>query len=65
MGEEVLADPEEEGTEVLADLEEVGQEEQVDQGAQVVQVALAGQGVLAWCCSAPAQHHMASYAWPC
>ena len=47
MGEEVLADPEEEGTEVLAGMEEVGQEEQVDQGVQVVQVALAGQGDLA------------------
>ena len=42
-----MADPEEEGTEVLADLEEVGEEEQVDQGVQVVQVALAGQGELA------------------
>ena len=44
VGEEVLADTEEVGEEVLAGLEEVGQEEQVD---QVVQVALAGQGVLA------------------
>ena len=35
------------GEEDLADLEEVGEEEQVDQGVQVVQVALAGQGELA------------------
>ena len=42
-----LADPEEVGEEVLADPEEVGEEEQVDQGVQVVQVALAGQGELA------------------
>ena len=38
---------EEEGTEVLAGMEEVGQEEQVDPGIQVVQVASAGQVVLA------------------
>ena len=31
----------------MADLEEVGEEEQVDQGVQVVQVVLAGQGELA------------------
>ena len=42
-----MADLEEVGEEVLADLEEVGEEEQVDQGVQVVQVALAGQGELA------------------
>ena len=47
VGEEVLADLEEVGEEDLADLEEVGEEEQVDQGVQVVQVALAGQGELA------------------
>ena len=46
--EEVLAEEEEEeGTEVLAGMEEVGQEEQVDPGIQVVQVASAGQVVLA------------------
>ena len=38
---------EEEGTEVLAGMEEVGQEEQVDTGIQVIQVASAGQVVLA------------------
>ena len=38
---------EEEGTEVLEGMEEVGQEEQVDPGIQVVQVASAGQVVLA------------------
>ena len=38
---------EEEGTEVLAGMEEVGQEEQVDPGIQVIQVASAGQVVLA------------------
>ena len=48
MEEEVLAEEEEEeGTEVLAGMEEVGQEEQVDPGIQVVQVASAGQVVLA------------------
>ena len=47
VGEEVLADLEEEGAEVLADLKGVGEEEQVNQGVQVVQVALAGQGELA------------------
>ena len=31
----------------LADQEEVGEEDRVDQGVQVVQVALAGQGELA------------------
>ena len=43
MGEE----EEEEGTEVLEGMEEVGQEEQVDTGIQVIQVASAGQVVLA------------------
>ena len=38
---------EEEGTEVLAGMEEVGQEEQVDPGIQVTQVASAGQVELA------------------
>ena len=38
---------EEEGTEVLEGMEEVGQEEQVDTGIQVIQVASAGQVVLA------------------
>ena len=38
---------EEEGTEVLAGMEEVGQEEPVDTGIQVIQVASAGQVVLA------------------
>ena len=38
---------EEEGTEVLAGMEEVGQEGQVDPGIQAIQVASAGQVVLA------------------
>ena len=42
-----MADPEEEGTEVLAGMEEVGQEGQVDPGIQAIQVASAGQVVLA------------------
>ena len=43
----MAGEEEEEGTEVLAGMEEVGQEEQVDPGIQVVQVASAGQVVLA------------------
>ena len=42
-----MADSGEVGEEDLADLEEVRQEEQVDPGIQVIQVASAGQVVLA------------------
>jgi hypothetical protein len=46
--EEILEEEEEEeGTEALEGMEEVGQEEQVDTGIQVIQVASAGQVVLA------------------
>ena len=46
-GEVLAEEEEEEGTEVLEGMEEVGQEEQVDTGIQVIQVASAGQVVLA------------------
>ena len=46
-GEVLAEEEEEEGTEVLAGMEEVGQEEQVDPEIQVIQVASAGQVVLA------------------
>ena len=46
--EEILGEEEgEEGTEVLEGMEVVGQEEQADTGIQVIQVASAGQVVLA------------------